>query len=78
MTANRYDLMEFSCVNEEIKIFNRKTHKIMKVENNVKILDTNLDRSYYTKHRLNLYRIGKERVMERILNQITPPINKNK
>jgi hypothetical protein len=70
--------MEFSCVNEEIKIFNRKMHKIMKLENNVKILDTNLDRSCYTKHGLHLNRIGKESVMETIINQIKTPINKNK
>jgi hypothetical protein len=75
---HRYDLMEFSCVNEEIKIFNRKMHKIMKLKNNVKILDTNVDRSCYTKPGLHLNRIGKERVMERILNQIKTPINKNK
>jgi hypothetical protein len=40
---HRYDLMEFSCVNKKIKIFNRKMLKIMQSENNVKILDTNLD-----------------------------------
>jgi hypothetical protein len=75
---HRYDLMEFLCVNEEVKIFNREMHKVMKLENNVKILDTSLDRSCCTKHGLHLNRIGKERVMERMLNQIRTPINKNK
>jgi hypothetical protein len=42
---HRYDLMESSCVNEEIQIFNRKMHTIIKLENNVKILDTINDRS---------------------------------
>jgi hypothetical protein len=50
----------------------------MKLVSNVKILDTNLDRSFYTKHGLHLNKIGKERVMERILNRLRIPINKNK
>jgi hypothetical protein len=35
--------MDLSCVNEEIKAYNRKMHKIMKLESNVKILDIKLD-----------------------------------
>jgi hypothetical protein len=41
---HRYNLMNFSCVNEEIKVFNRKMDKVMKLESNVKILDIKLDR----------------------------------
>jgi hypothetical protein len=32
---HRFDLMDLSCVNEEIKVFNRKMHKIMKLDNNI-------------------------------------------
>ena len=67
---HRYDLMDSSCVNEEIKVFNRKVHKIMKLENNVKILNINLDRSCYTRHGLHLNATGKERMIEMIINQL--------
>jgi hypothetical protein len=56
--------MDLSRVNEEIKIFNRKMHKIMKLENNVKILDIKLDRSCYTRHGLHLNVTGKEKVRD--------------
>jgi hypothetical protein len=59
--------MDLSCVNEEIKVFNRKMHKIM---NNVKILDITLDRSCYTRHGLHLNVSGKEKVREIIINKI--------
>jgi hypothetical protein len=55
---------------KRIKVFNRKMHKIMKSENNVKILDISLDRSCYTRHGLHLNITGKEKVREMIRNQI--------
>jgi hypothetical protein len=70
--------MKSSCVNDEIKIFNRGRHKIMKLENNVKILDFNLDRSCHTKHGLHLNTAGKERVIEMVINQLMIPKIKNK
>ena len=57
---HRCDLMESSCVSEEMKVFNRKMHNIMKSESNVKILEIELDRSCYTRHGLHLNVIGKK------------------
>jgi hypothetical protein len=62
--------MESSCVNEEIKVFNRKMHKIMKLQNNVRILDIELDRSCFTRHGLHLNRTGKNRMKEMMVKQI--------
>jgi hypothetical protein len=70
--------MDFSCVSEEIKVFNRKMHKIMKLESNVKILDIKLDRSCYTKHGLHLNIIGKKEVKEMMINQIQTFTTKDK
>jgi hypothetical protein len=70
--------MDLSCANEEIKVFYRKMHKIMKLENNVKILDIKLDRSCYTKHGLHLNVTGKEKVREMIINQIRTFTSKDK
>jgi hypothetical protein len=67
---SRYDLMESSCVNEEIKVFNRKLHKIMKRQSNVKILKCDLDRSCFTRHGLHLNRMGKNKMSERIIKVI--------
>jgi hypothetical protein len=58
-TPHRFDLMESSCVNEEVKIFNRKMHKIMKPQCNVRILDIVLDRSCFTRQGLHLNGTGK-------------------
>jgi RNase H-fold protein (predicted Holliday junction resolvase) len=68
---HRFDLMESSCVNEEIKIFNRKMHKIMKLQSNVRILDIVLDRSCFTRQGLHLNGIGKNRMKEMIVKQIS-------
>jgi hypothetical protein len=54
---HRYDLMDLSCVNEEVKTYNRKMRKIMKLEGHVKILDIRSDRSCYTRHGLHLNKI---------------------
>ena len=35
---HRHDLLSTSCINNEVKIFNRKLHKIMKNKDNVRIL----------------------------------------
>jgi hypothetical protein len=62
--------MDLSCVNEEIKAFNKKMHKIVKLENNVKIFDFKLDSSCYNRHGLHLNVTGKEKVREMIINQM--------
>jgi hypothetical protein len=67
---HRYDLMGLLCVNEEIKVFNRKMLKIMKLENNVKIFYIKLERSCYTRRGLHLNVTGKEKVREMIINQM--------
>jgi hypothetical protein len=36
----RYDLMHSSCVNNEVVIFNQQLKKILKIFNNVRILET--------------------------------------
>jgi uncharacterized Zn finger protein len=67
---HRYDLTEFSCVNAEIKVFNRKLNKIMKIQENVKILDLELDRSCFTKHGLHLNSTGKNKIEANILTKL--------
>jgi hypothetical protein len=55
MTApTRHDLFPLSCVNNEVIRFNRHLEKRMILYSNVKLLETNLGREYFTKHGLHL------------------------
>jgi len=55
----RYDLMQSSCVNSEIKSFNRKP-KMVKVYQHLSVLQMNNDRKLFTIHGLHLNGQGKE------------------
>jgi hypothetical protein len=58
---HRHNLIATSCVNDEVTNFNRKLIKRMVPYKNVKILATNLERKYFTKHGMHLNIAGKER-----------------
>ena len=61
MTAPpRHYLLPSSCVNSEVLSYNKQLRKRMKQYNNVKILETDLERKYFTKHGLHLNSSGKE------------------
>jgi hypothetical protein len=75
---HRYDLLQTSCVNEKIKVFNRKVRKRMKIHSNVRILDYDLDRSCFTRHGLHLNGNGKNRIKEIMINQICEFLRKKK
>ena len=55
----RYDLMPSSCVNTEVKSFNRKLCKIMKLHNHVRVCLMDSDRDYFTTHGLHINSRGK-------------------
>jgi lysophospholipase L1-like esterase len=62
----RYDLMVSSCVNAEVTNFNRKLKKRMVPYNNVKIIATDLERDFFTKHGRHLNTSGKECIAQRL------------
>jgi len=68
--THRYDLPEFSCVNQETQIFNRKLRKMTKDIHHVSVVDTNLTRDDFTQHGLHLNSIGKERIAKTIEQSI--------
>ena len=49
-----HELILSSCVNNEVLKFNRNFVKKMKIYNNVKMLETDLDIKYFTKCRQHL------------------------
>jgi hypothetical protein len=57
---HRHDLIDASCVNDEVANFNWKLVKIMLPFKNVKILAANLERKKFTKHGNHLNAAGKE------------------
>ena len=62
----RHDLPEWSCVNNEIKVFNRKLSKIMKPYNHVSIVTADLDRKLFTRHGLYINNLGKEKIASKV------------
>ena len=50
----RYDLMQSSCVNSEIKPFKRQLKKMVKAYQHTSVLDMDNDRKLFTTHSLHL------------------------
>jgi hypothetical protein len=61
---HRHDLQESLCVNREVVVFNRKLYKITKTMDNVKLLQTKLNRNDFTRHGLHLNISGKTKIAE--------------
>ena len=59
-SPHRHDIIPSSCVNNEVIRFNRQVEKKMKIYNYVRMLETVLDRKYFTKHGQHLKLSGKE------------------
>jgi len=67
---HRHDLKQESCVNKEVKKYNSRIRKHMKVHENAEVLHVNLDRSGFTKHGLHMNTMGKELMAKRIVEAI--------
>jgi hypothetical protein len=59
---HRHDLQDFSCVNKETEVFNRKVQKMMKLDSHVSIVYTNLSRNEFTQHGMHLNASGREKL----------------
>jgi hypothetical protein len=73
---HRYDLMETSCVNREIRIYNRKLRKFTKVFKHVSIIEMNNDRETFTSHGLHLNNLGNQQIAKQVANEIRRLIDK--
>jgi hypothetical protein len=65
-TPLRHDPMPTSCVNNEVLKLNRQIEKRVKFYPSVKLLDFDLDRSYYTTHGQHLNSSGKELIANKL------------
>ena len=62
----RYDLDPSSCVNNEVKVFNRKLRKYLKLYTNVSMIDIDTNRELFTKHGLHMNNKRKEQMSRKI------------
>jgi hypothetical protein len=69
--SHGYDLPNFSCVNREPQVFNRKLYKLLKDMHNVSVVDTDLTRDKFTQHELHLNSTGKELIAKTVGQTIT-------
>jgi hypothetical protein len=64
-SPHRFDLMQFSCVNNDIRSFNRKLMKCLKPFNHVSILEMCGERKFFTTHGVHLNGLGKEEMAKK-------------
>jgi hypothetical protein len=67
---HRFDLATFSCVNKEVKLFNKRLQRSMMTFKHVKVLSMNTNREHHTKHGLHLNGLGKDWICSNLVTQI--------
>ena len=70
---HRYDLPDFSYVNEETHVFSRKLRKLLKDMHHTSVVDINLTRDKFARHGLQENPSGRERIAKIIGQTITTP-----
>jgi hypothetical protein len=73
---HRYDLMDLSCVNNEMKSFSRKLKKHVKTSKHTVVLEINPNREFFTQHGMHLNGSGKEEVAKQIVAQFPTILGK--
>jgi hypothetical protein len=66
---HRHDLVEYSCVNRAIQVFNHKLKKVANSFKHVTIAESNYTRGYFTKHAMHLNR-SKQLVAKQLASEI--------
>jgi hypothetical protein len=74
----RHDLSTLSCVNNEVKVFNRKLQRMMKTHNNMEILDVDTSWGHFTRHGLHMNGMGKEKMARKISEAVKKIVTREK
>jgi len=69
-SPHRHDLLPDSCVNNEVKKFNKQLNKTVKLQSKVKVLEVELDRNHFTRHGLYLNSEGKKLVSHKLAQTV--------
>ena len=72
----RFDLLPTSCVNREVTSYNKKLYKQIKQFEQVRLIDSDPQRKYYTQHGMHMNRADKERMAHRIVEAIKEVLSK--
>lgn len=67
----RYDLASNSCINEEVKTFNRKLDKLKKAHQNLFEVSMDMDRDLFTRQGFHLNTHGKEQTASDIISVLS-------
>jgi len=73
---HRYDLDLKSCVNEEVKVYNRELKECLKTCENTEIIEIDSNRDLFTRHGLHLNSKGKDQIAEKIAQTIKVRLNR--
>jgi len=57
---HRYDLPPQSCVNTEVKLYNKRLQSLVSASNHVRVLSTPTERRHHTRHGLHLNKKGRD------------------
>jgi hypothetical protein len=71
---HRHNLMESSCVNKEIRSFNRKLTKYVKTFNHTTVFEMN--REFFTPYGLHSNGLGKQTISNQTVSQICTLLEK--
>ena len=66
----RYDLPLSSCINIEVKLFNKRMRGLMTPFSRVKVVSTSTEREHHTRHGLHLNKRGKHWVADNLVREI--------
>ena len=75
---HRHDLEPNSCVNDEVKVYNRKLKKHLKIFDNTCVLEVDTNRDLFTRHGLHMNPKGKEQIACKIVKAIKAMLNEKK
>jgi hypothetical protein len=73
-----HDLSTLSCVNNDVKVFNRKLQKMIKTHNNMEILYVDTSRGHFTRHGLHMNGMGKEKMARKISEAVKKTVTREK
>jgi hypothetical protein len=75
---HRYDLQAPSCVNHEVKLFNRKLAKYEQLLGNLLVIKVDTNRDLYTGHGLHLNSKSKELITSKVVAGIKDILHANR
>jgi len=75
---HHFDLQPSSCINKEVKSFNRKSQKMMKTFSHMHVCNMSINRDHFTSHGLHLNSQGKNSIINKWVSIITSIISKSR